>query len=490
MKSSPLYPVIMAGGNGSRLWPLSRTLYPKQFLCLDGLSSMLQTTIKRLNGIACEDPIVICNEAHRFVVAEQLEQMGKLTKNIILEPEGRNTAPAIALASLFVTKRLSSLNSVVDSGGGDDDPLLLILSADHVIRDEEIFRQTVLSAIPLAAAGNLVTFGIVPDAPEIGYGYIKRGNPYSPQTATDIAYHVAQFVEKPDADTARQYLESGEYYWNSGMFMFRASRYLEEIERCRPDILAACQAAVGLAIPDLDFLRVDRAAFMDCPDESIDYAVMEQTDEAVVVPISAGWSDVGSWSSLWEISDKDGHGNVHHGDVLNYHSVDNYVHAESGLVTTVGVENLIIVQTKDALLVASRERVQDVKKIVELLKLQGRSEHYIHREVYRPWGRYDSIDTGERYQVKRITVKPGEGLSLHMHYHRAEHWIVVGGTAKVTKGTTTQLISENESIYIPLGEQHCLENPGMIPLELIEVRTGSYISEDDIVRLKDRYGRI
>ncbi len=473
-----IIPVIMAGGSGSRLWPLSRVLYPKQFLCLQGAMTMLQTTINRLNGMECENPVVICNEEHRFIVAEQLRELNKLTKNILLEPAGRNTAPAVALAALAATRNQPQ-----------NDPLMLILAADHVIQNEDAFRKAVLNALPHAGAGKLVTFGIVPNEPETGYGYIRRGNLFK-ILGEDAAFEVVQFVEKPDIATAQAYVASGEYYWNSGMFLFRAGRYLEELKKFRPDILSACEKAMANIDPDLDFVRVDEAAFLACPDESIDYAVMEKTADAVVVPMDAGWSDVGSWSSLWEISTKNPQGNVHHGDVISHSTENSYIYAESGLVTTVGVKDLIVVQTKDAVLISDRNHVQDVKKIVEELKVSGRYEHYNHREVYRPWGKYDSIDEGERYQVKRITVKPGEGLSLQMHHHRAEHWIVVAGTAKVTLGEEVKLLGENESIYIPLGVTHCLENPGKIPLDLIEVRSGTYLEEDDIVRFEDRYGRI
>ena len=478
MSQNKLFPVVMAGGSGSRLWPLSRVLYPKQFLCLKGDLTMLQTTICRLNGVECESPVVICNEQHRFIVAEQLRQLHKLTENIILEPAGRNTAPAIALAAL-AAKRQSP----------GEDPLLLVLAADHMIADEEAFREAVRNAMPYASAGKLVTFGIVPDQPETGYGYIRRGE-VSPTNTDAVAFEVAQFVEKPNLETAQAYVASGDYYWNSGMFLFRASRYLTELELFRPDIYAACVEAVGTVNADLDFVRVNKAAFLCCPSDSIDYAVMERTADAVVVPMSAGWSDVGSWSSLWEISAHTPEGNVHHGDVISHDTENSFVYAESGLVTTVGVKDLVVVQTKDAVLIADRNAVQDVKKVVEQIKADGRHEHHIHREVYRPWGKYDSIDAGDRYQVKRITVKPGEGLSVQMHHHRAEHWVVVAGTAKVTINDDIKLLAENESVYIPLGATHCLENPGKIPLDLIEVRSGSYLEEDDIVRLADSYGRV
>ncbi|EAS8438919.1 mannose-1-phosphate guanyltransferase [Salmonella enterica] len=477
MAAETLIPVIMAGGTGSRLWPLSRELYPKQFLCLQNNLSMLQSTISRLDGIKHASPIVICNEKHRFIVADQLLQMNQLTNNIILEPVGRNTAPAVALAAL-----------VAKNNSSKEDPLLLILAADHVFTNENEFRITVSKAIPFADRGKLVTFGIVPSKAESGYGYILRGNKL--QLEDDIiAFDVEQFVEKPSIETAQAYVASGDYYWNSGMFLFRAGRYLEELKKYRPDILIACEKSISDLNIDLNFVRINEDDFYPCPDVSIDYAVMEHTADAVVMPMDAGWSDVGSWSSLWEISAHTPEGNVHHGDVISHKTENSYVYAESGLVTTVGVKDPVVVQTKDAVLIADRHAVQDVKKVVEKIKADGRHEHHMHREVYRPWGKYDSIDAGERYQVKRITVKPGEGLSVQMHHHRAEHWVVVAGTARVTINGEVKLLGENESIYIPLGATHCLENPGKIPLDLIEVRSGSYLEEDDVVRFRDRYGR-
>ncbi|EBR9254074.1 mannose-1-phosphate guanyltransferase, partial [Salmonella enterica subsp. enterica serovar Cerro] len=474
MAAETLIPVIMAGGTGSRLWPLSRELYPKQFLCLQNNLSMLQSTISRLDGIKHASPIVICNEKHRFIVADQLLQMNQLTNNIILEPVGRNTAPAVALAAL-----------VAKNNSSKEDPLLLILAADHVFTNENEFRITVSKAIPFADRGKLVTFGIVPSKAESGYGYILRGNKL--QLEDDIiAFDVEQFVEKPSIETAQAYVASGDYYWNSGMFLFRAGRYLEELKKYRPDILIACEKSISDLNIDLNFVRINEDDFYPCPDVSIDYAVMEHTADAVVMPMDAGWSDVGSWSSLWEISAHTPEGNVHHGDVISHKTENSYVYAESGLVTTVGVKDLVVVQTKDAVLIADRHAVQDVKKVVEKIKADGRHEHHMHREVYRPWGKYDSIDAGERYQVKRITVKPGEGLSVQMHHHRAEHWVVVAGTARVTINGEVKLLGENESIYIPLGATHCLENPGKIPLDLIEVRSGSYLEEDDVVRFRDR----
>ncbi|EBH9574239.1 mannose-1-phosphate guanyltransferase, partial [Salmonella enterica subsp. enterica serovar Cerro] len=451
--------------------------YPKQFLCLQNNLSMLQSTISRLDGIKHASPIVICNEKHRFIVADQLLQMNQLTNNIILEPVGRNTAPAVALAAL-----------VAKNNSSKEDPLLLILAADHVFTNENEFRITVSKAIPFADRGKLVTFGIVPSKAESGYGYILRGNKL--QLEDDIiAFDVEQFVEKPSIETAQAYVASGDYYWNSGMFLFRAGRYLEELKKYRPDILIACEKSISDLNIDLNFVRINEDDFYPCPDVSIDYAVMEHTADAVVMPMDAGWSDVGSWSSLWEISAHTPEGNVHHGDVISHKTENSYVYAESGLVTTVGVKDLVVVQTKDAVLIADRHAVQDVKKVVEKIKADGRHEHHMHREVYRPWGKYDSIDAGERYQVKRITVKPGEGLSVQMHHHRAEHWVVVAGTARVTINGEVKLLGENESIYIPLGATHCLENPGKIPLDLIEVRSGSYLEEDDVVRFRDRYGR-
>ncbi|QGH59736.1 mannose-1-phosphate guanylyltransferase/mannose-6-phosphate isomerase [Serratia proteamaculans] len=462
---SNIYPVIMAGGTGSRLWPLSRELFPKQFLTLCSEFSMLQTTVNRLDGLEISNPLVICNEEHRFIVAEQLRQITRLSHNIILEPVGRNTAPAIALAALQAT-------------GNGEDPLLLVLAADHVIQDEKTFRDAVLQAVPYADKGKLATFGIVPTGPETGYGYIHKGESID----GSVTCQVSRFVEKPNLATAQEYIKSGDYLWNSGMFLFKASRYLEELNKYRPDILAACRQALQHTSPDLDFVRVDREAFIACPDESVDYAVMEQTADAVVVPLDAGWSDVGSWSALWEISEKDQAGNTTFGDVIQHDCSNNYIRAEHKLVATVGVDNLVVVETKDAVLIANKDKVQDVKEIVNHLKRSKRSESKQHREVYRPWGKHDAIAQGDRFQVRKITVKPGEKLSLQMHHHRSEHWVVVSGTAKVFKNGTVQFVGENESIYIPLGVEHSLENPGKIALDLIEIQSGSYLSEDDIVR--------
>lgn len=467
-----LQPVIMAGGSGSRLWPLSRQLNPKQFLKLvDNELTMLQATVARLEGISPLAPLVICNEEHRFMVAEQLRQQDKDGGGIILEPVGRNTAPAIALAALHLAAH-------------DPDAVMLVLPADHLIRNTAAFEAGVDAALPLARAGKLVTFGIVPTKAETGYGYIQQG-----KALTDDAYRVGRFVEKPNAETARKYVDSGEYYWNSGIFLFSASRYLEELEAFRPDILQTCKKAMANCTKDFDFVRVDAGAFAACPDDSIDYAVMEKTADAVMIKLDADWNDIGSWSALWDVCDKDDDGNCLQGDVIAHDSRNNFVRAEHRLVATVGVDDLVIIETKDAVMVAHKDKVQDVKKVVERIKAEGRHEHMNHREVYRPWGLYDSVASGNRYQVKCITVKPNAKLSVQMHHHRAEHWVVVSGTAKVTKGTETYLVSENESTYIPIGELHSLENPGVIDLQLIEVQSGSYLGEDDIVRFEDRYGR-
>ncbi|WP_286239914.1 mannose-1-phosphate guanylyltransferase/mannose-6-phosphate isomerase [Neptuniibacter halophilus] len=461
--------VIMAGGSGSRLWPLSRSLYPKQFLPLTSEKTMLQTTIERVSEISDGSPLIICNEEHRFIAAEQIRELN-ITADILLEPVGRNTAPAIALAALNSLKN-------------DEDPLLLVLAADHVIEDAATFRQQVLKAKVLAEEGALVAFGIVATDPETGYGYIRRGAPEGD------GYKVAEFVEKPDQERAQAYVDSGQYFWNSGMFLFKASRYIEELEKYRPSILEACLQAVATITPDLDFVRIDEDAFRACPNESVDYAVMENSDSSAVVPLHVGWNDVGAWSSLWDVTEKDTNGNVIMGDVIYHNTSDSLVRSTSKLVATVGVSNVVVVETKDAVLVAAKEDVQDVKKITEQLKAEKRSECELHREVYRPWGKYDSIDHGVRYKVKRITVKPGNKLSVQMHHHRAEHWIVVSGTARVGRNSEEIILTENESVYLPVGCVHWLENPGKIPLELIEVQSGSYLDEDDIVRFEDKYGR-
>jgi mannose-1-phosphate guanylyltransferase / mannose-6-phosphate isomerase len=468
---STVFPVILSGGAGTRLWPLSREMYPKQLLALTSRHSMLQDTALRLAGIAgAAAPIVVCNEAHRFTVAEQLRALSAEPSAILLEPVGRNTAPAVALAALKAQEL-------------DADATIVIAPADHVIRDTRVFQQAADVAADLAESGKLVTFGIVAHAPETGYGYIRRGDGLGP------AYPVAQFIEKPPLEVAVQFVASGDYFWNSGMFVFKAARFLAELAEFAPDILAASTAAFKAATTDLDFVRIDRAAFQTCRSESIDYAVMEKTKDAVVLPLDAGWSDVGSWSSLFDALPSDEEGNVLQGDVLVHDTHDCFVHSTSRLVTAVGMDDHIIVETKDAVLVAPKDRVQDVKELVNQLKKSGRSETAWHREVFRPWGSYDSVDTGDRFQVKRLSLNPGGALSLQMHHHRAEHWIVVQGTAKVTCGEKTFLLSENESTYVPIGATHRIENPGKVPLHIIEVRSGTYLGEDDIVRYEDHYGR-
>lgn len=468
-----MIPVVLSGGSGSRLWPLSRGLYPKQFLPLVSEQTMLQETVSRLEGlVGLQAPLVVCNEDHRFIVAEQLRQLGIVDPSILLEPVGRNTAPAIAVAALSAM-------------AGGEDPILLVLAADHVIADVKAFHAAIGVAAKAAAEGRLVTFGVLPTAPETGYGYIRRA-----AAGNAGVYPIAEFVEKPDLVTAEQYLASGEYFWNSGMFMFRASVFIAELEKHAPVMLDSCRRALATGAKDFEFLRLGKEAFAACPANSIDYAVMEKTDKACVVPLSAGWNDVGSWSALWEIQPKDESGNVLKGDVLAVNTRNSYLHSADGrLVATVGVDDLVVVDTSDAVVVARRDQVQDVKKVVEALKDSGRKEATQHRVVYRPWGNYDSIDTGERYQVKRITVAPGARLSVQMHHHRAEHWIVVSGTAKILNGDSEVLLTENQSTYIPVGVVHALENPGKIPLELIEVQSGAYLGEDDIVRFEDRYGR-
>jgi len=464
----PILPVILSGGSGTRLWPLSREAYPKQFLPLVGDVTMLQATWKRVAAIAGKAPIVVANHEHRFMAAEQLRECNVTPQALILEPIGRNTAPAIAIAAL----------QALASG---EDALLLVLPSDHVVRDDSAFHAAVGKAAVAADAGKLVTFGIVPTAPETGYGYIKA------QAGAGV-HAVDRFVEKPDLATAEQYVASGEYYWNSGMFLFRASRYLQELEALQPAILDACRTALDKASRDSDFIRLDADAFAASPNDSIDYAVMEKTADAAVVPLDAGWNDVGSWSALWEVSDKDADGNACHGDVIALDCRNSYAYG-TRLIAMVGLQDVVVVETDDAVFVGHKDRVQDVKEIVGQIKRDGRSEAAAHRKVYRPWGAYDSIDNGARFQVKRITVKPGATLSLQMHHHRAEHWIVVSGTAEVTRGEDVILLTENQSTYIPLGVTHRLKNPGKLPLELIEVQSGSYLGEDDIVRFEDSYGR-
>ncbi|SEA67109.1 MULTISPECIES: mannose-1-phosphate guanylyltransferase/mannose-6-phosphate isomerase [Acidovorax] len=478
-----IQPVVLSGGSGTRLWPLSREKYPKQLLALMGDDSLLQATLRRVEGTPGADiapPLVVCNEEYRFVVAEQLRVIGTQGR-IVLEPVGRNTAPALTLAAL-----------AAQSGGAD--PVLLVMPSDHVVAQPAVFQEGVRHAARLAQDGAIVTFGITPDRPETGYGYIQAGASVGEGGARTIT----RFVEKPDLATAEGYLQAGDYLWNSGLFVLRASVWLQALERCRPDILAACQASWKDGVSDLSFLRVEAEAFAACPSDSIDYAVMERLGGAqslldlpsgVVVPLSAGWSDVGAWDALWQILPKDAQGNVAQGRTLMQDSRNTLALSSGRLLACVGVQGLVVVETPDAVLVADQRHTQDVKKIVDRLKRDGRTEGLLHRKVYRPWGWYDGVDAGERFQVKRILVKPGGKLSLQMHHHRAEHWIVVRGTARVTKGDEVFLLSENQSTYIPLGVTHRLENPGQVDLEMIEVQSGSYLGEDDIVRFDDLYGR-
>ena len=485
-----IQPVILSGGAGTRLWPLSREQYPKQLLAFQGDDTLLQQTVQRLEGLstsagAMAEPIIVCNEQHRFLVAEQLRAIGHEPAAILLEPEGRNTAPALTVAAL--ASRIQG-----------DDPILLVMPADHVISNTEVYHEAVKTAVALAAEGALVTFGIVPTAPETGFGYIRKGAPTQSSALSTQSYLLDAFVEKPDADTAQAYLDGGDYLWNSGMFVMRASVWLEQLNRFQPDMVAACEKALRLATEDLDFCRLDSVAFKACPSDSIDYAVMEKLGAnngsagqavAAIVPLDAGWSDLGAWSAIWEVGENCADGNVMHGDVLSHNCRNSLIHADHRLVAGVGIEDMLVVETADAVLVAHRDHAQDVKKIVEQLKASQRPEHLVHRQVYRPWGSYEGVDAGERFQVKRIVVNPGSALSLQMHHHRAEHWIVVSGTARVTCGEKVFLLSENQSTYIPIGEKHRLENPGTMPLEIIEVQSGGYLGEDDIVRFEDQYGR-
>ncbi len=464
-----IVPVVMSGGSGTRMWPQSRALRPKQFVDLIGEQTLFQAAVTRLDSDRFADPVIVCNEEHRFVAAQQLQDEGRHAASIILEPEGRNTAPAIAVAALHAVDELN-------------DPLLLVCSADHQIQQPEAFIEAVLNGVDSAESNQLVTFGIVPKIPETGYGYIKSSD------QSNVS-RVEKFVEKPDLKTAESYLADGSYYWNSGIFLFRASTYLKELETHHPEILSACTKAIKLSDNDLDFIRLNKEAFLNSPSDSIDYAVMEKTANATVVPVDCGWSDLGAWSAIWDISDKDADGNGHRGDVLFEACKNSYAHAGNRMVAMVGVENIAVIETPDAVLVTKMSDSQRIKNIVERLKEEGRDEATIHSRVYRPWGDYEGIDRGERYQVKRIVVQPGQILSLQLHHHRAEHWIVVSGTARITRGKDEFILTENESTYIPLGEVHRMENPGKIPLELIEVQSGSYLGEDDIVRLEDIYGR-
>ncbi len=469
-----LYPVILSGGSGSRLWPLSREYFPKPLLPLVSEQTLLQETATRLDGLAgLGDAVYVCNEEHRFLVAEQIAELGKTPSTIILEPEGRNTAPALTLAALYLVKR-------------DADAMMVVMPADHVMTAPQQFVEAVEQGSHNAEQGALVTFGIVPASPETGYGYIKRDQ----QVDDSAAYRVARFVEKPDRETAEQYVSEGDYFWNSGIFLMRADRWLDEISQHRPDILKACRQAMNKGTQDSDFFRVNKQDFHECPGDSIDYAVMEKTERAVVMPISAGWSDIGAWSALWDVCDRDADGNVMQGDVIAEDTRNAFLVAQHRCLATVGLDNVVVIETADAVLVASKDKAQDVKAIVSRLKESGREEHKVHRQVYRPWGSYEGIDEGPRFQVKRLTVKPGAQLSLQMHHHRAEHWVVVKGTARVTCGEQTFDLHENESTYIPIGQTHRLENPGNIPLEVIEIQSGSYLGEDDIVRFEDVYDRV
>lgn len=473
-----LIPVILSGGSGTRLWPLSREMFPKQLLPLVGKGTMLQETLARLNGV--EDlgaPIIVSNENHRFLVAEQLRVSGTAVQAIILEPLGRNTAPAVAVAAM------AAVSAAPAGTRSESARLLLVLPADHVIRDVSAFQRAVAVGRAAAAAGKLVTFGVVPTKPETGYGYIRRAGGAGP------AFPISQFVEKPDLATAQKYVDSGEYYWNSGMFMFKASTVLDEFRALASGIYDACAQAFTAAKRDLDFTRLAEKEFSACPSDSFDYAIMEKTPNGVVVALDAGWSDVGSWSALYEAIPADSNNNVSLGDVLTVDARGCYLQSTSRLVAAVGLQDHVVVETKDAVLVAPKNRVQGVKQLVAQLKQQGRYETSLHREVFRPWGSYDSIDSGDRFQVKRLTVKPGGCLSLQLHHHRAEHWVVVAGTARITRGEEVFLLEENQSTYIPLGVKHRIDNPGKIPLHIIEVQSGTYLGEDDIVRFEDRYGR-
>ncbi len=473
-----IQPIILAGGSGTRLWPLSRALYPKQLINLVDENTMLQNTVKRLDGLSEKaNPVVICNDEYRFMVAEQLRRMGVSPGAIILEPVGRNTAPALAVAALWALDR-------------GTDPVLLILPADHHIQKVAAFQQALETGYAYARSGNLITFGIIPEKPETGYGYIKMGEPLaSDDKAKGEAMTIAAFVEKPDMETAREYVDSKAYCWNSGMFMFQASKAIAELEKFEPDILAACRKAVENGKMDLDFFRLDKDAFADSPSDSIDYALMEKTSDGAMVPMAAGWNDLGSWEALWQEGEKDNAHNVVKGDVVLHDVKNSYLHAENRLIAAVGLEDHIVVETCDAVMISPRDRVQDIKGLVNQLKAKNRNETQTHKRIYRPWGMVDQLVNGSRFQVNRLTVKPGAALSLQRHFNRSEHWVVVSGTALVTKREEQFVLREDYSIYISAGTPHRLENKGKIPLEVIEVQTGAYIGEDDILRLEDNYGR-
>ncbi len=474
---SSVYPVILSGGSGSRLWPISRSLHPKQLQPLLAEHSLLQDTALRFAGQnGYPGPVVICNDEHRFLIAEQLREKQLKPTMQILEPVGRNTAPAAAVAAMCLQET-------------DPDAILLLMPADHRIGDLPAFFDAIASARLAAQAGMLVTFGIKPAHPETGYGYIRQGPAIASLCESEVIYKVDRFVEKPDRETAQAYLDSGDYFWNSGIFMFRADAFLQQLAILQPEILRACRRATEQGQSDLDFFRLDKESFATCPADSIDYAVMEHADNVAMVPVDMDWSDVGSWAALWDLAQHDDSGNSLIGDVITKQTRNSYIRAENRLIATIGVEDLVVVETADAVLVAARDKVQQVKEVVDTLKQDGRHEHRNHQRVYRPWGFYETLDLGDRHQVKHLMVKPGAQLSLQMHHHRAEHWVVVKGSARVTRNNETHLLAENASIYLPLGCSHRLENPGSVPLSVIEVQSGSYLGEDDIVRFDDDYQR-